>query len=63
MDESMELRLLAVEAVVSALARRAVADPKFSHEVTAVLVELTVWLGADAAARANTLARELTGER
>lgn len=54
--------LLAMEAVLSALARRAIADPAFSSEVTLALVESTDGLDPSVAAHANALARRITGE-
>lgn len=67
MDEqgSQELLLLvmAIEAVVSALAKRAGADPAFSGQVTMAVVATTAGLDASVAARVNALARKITGER
>lgn len=62
MDEQMEQRLLAIEAVISALAKREGADPAFSGQVTMALVELTDGRSAMFASRTNALARRLTGE-
>lgn len=62
-QEELALQQMALQAIVSALAERALAaDPRFSIEVTEQLVQTTHGLPLDIAARINAIARVMTGE-
>ncbi|MCD9005191.1 hypothetical protein LDO31_02880 [Luteimonas sp. XNQY3] len=65
-DKELKLEMLllmtAMEGVLSALARRAMADPRFSMEVSEALLELTAEMPPDRAARVIGLSKLMTGE-